>query len=99
MQFGKNVFELFCKHRHQLNEQGMLIVEVGVVITCCPTQDAAYHVTCTCVRWQLPVCNGEADSADMVGQYTKCYVLFAVCVAVLFTRYRLYFSYCAGEQV
>ena len=73
-QLGEYRGELFRQLRHESAEQGFAVVEVGMVVADRTPEDAAHYVARPRVGGQLPVGDGEADGADMVGNDTEGHV-------------------------
>ena len=84
MQFGEYLFKLGGHYTGKLEEEGLLVAEIGIIIAYCPSKDAADHIAGTAVGRKLSIRNGKCDGTDMIGQNTKGYCFTAVTGIIFF---------------
>src|SRR5690606_33645577 len=99
IELRKHVVELSSQQLHQLMQKCLLKTKVGIIVTHCPSQDAADNVAGPRIGRQLPVSDSEGYRPDMIGQYAESYSLFAVAAIVAHIGYPFDFLDSSGKHI
>ena len=72
--FGICASHLLYEGGNEAANEGFALVEEGVSVANCTTQDATNHITSFRVGGKLSVCDGERDGAQVVCDNAHCHV-------------------------
>ena len=99
MQFGKNMVELVGQDGHQLEQQRLFVIQIGIIIAHGASQDTADDVARLGIRWQLAVGDRKGDRTNMIGDDAESDVLSAVSCRISLFHQLFHDSDGAGEEI